>query len=153
MARKETAGPHFTTSSGSCSVDQGTSSAATELNHGRCPVSSHPSTAFLRVPGETREAAWQQPDNQAANRIQECQVCRFVFTNTEAFQNHTADHSLGKNKNCAECGKLFMTSRVLTRHLLLHGEPSFQCGLCGQKFHRKDRLKNHMLAWHFGSQD
>ncbi|XP_054920498.1 uncharacterized protein [Dermacentor andersoni] len=91
MAGKETAGPRFTTSSGSCSVDQGTSSAATDLNRGR-------------VPEETREAAWHQPDNQAANRIKECRVCRFVFTNMEAFQKHAADHLLGKNKNCPECG-------------------------------------------------
>ncbi|XP_065312322.1 uncharacterized protein [Dermacentor albipictus] len=34
MAGKETAGPHFTMSSGSCNVDQGTSSAATDLIHG-----------------------------------------------------------------------------------------------------------------------
>nr|XP_054920764.1 zinc finger protein 2-like isoform X2 [Dermacentor andersoni] len=140
MAMKETAGPHFTMSSGSCSVDLGTSSAATDLNHGR-------------VPEETREAAWHQRENQAADRIQVCRVCRFAFTDREAFQKHAADHLLGKNKNCPECGKLFMASWLLTRHLLSHGEPTFECGLCGQKFYRKDGLKNHMLVWHVGSQD
>ncbi|XP_070382341.1 zinc finger protein 620-like isoform X5 [Dermacentor albipictus] len=39
MAGKETAGPRLTTSSGSCNVDLGTSSAATDLNHGRCTSS------------------------------------------------------------------------------------------------------------------
>ncbi|XP_075527607.1 uncharacterized protein LOC142559821 [Dermacentor variabilis] len=131
MAGKETAGPHLKMSSGSCNVDQGTS----------------------RVPGETREAAWQQPDNQAANRIQVCHVCRFAFTNTEAFQKHAADHSLGTNHSCSKCGKLFVTAATLRRHLLLHGEPSFQCRLCGKTFHRKDGLKSHMLALHFDSQD
>ncbi|XP_054920741.1 uncharacterized protein [Dermacentor andersoni] len=78
-------------SGGSCNIAEGTSSAATDLDQSG-------------VPEELREAAWHQRDNQAANRIQECRVCRFVFTNTETFRKHAADHSLGKNKNCPECG-------------------------------------------------
>nr|XP_054920185.1 putative zinc finger protein 840 [Dermacentor andersoni] len=140
MAGKEIAGPHITMSSGSCSADQGTSTAATDLNHGR-------------VPEETREAAWHQRENPAANRIHKCHVCRCLFTNMEAFEKHAADHSLGKSKNCPERGKSFMTSWLLTRHLLSHGEPPFECGLCSPNFYRKDGLKSHMLAWHVGSQD
>nr|XP_054920200.1 zinc finger protein 596-like [Dermacentor andersoni] len=140
MAGKETVRPYFTMSGCNCNVGEGTSSAASDLD-------------ISRVRGETREAARHLPDNQAANRNQECHVCRFGFTDTEAFQKHTADHSLGKNHNCSECGKLFVSTETLRRHLLLHGETSFECGLCKKTFYRKDGLKNHMLVWHIGSQD
>ncbi|XP_075527271.1 zinc finger protein PLAGL2-like [Dermacentor variabilis] len=118
-------------SSSSCNVDQGTS----------------------RVPEETREAASQQRDNQAANRIQECQVCGFGFTDAKAFQKHAADHWLGKNYNCPECGKLFMKNYQLTRHLSTHGEPSFECGVCGKKFYSIDARRFHMISCHVGVQD
>ncbi|XP_054920737.1 uncharacterized protein [Dermacentor andersoni] len=187
MAGKDTAGPHFTTSSGSCSVDLGTSSATTDLNHGRksppprsvrdeatvageetarpyftissghCNLAHGTSSApsdldKSRFPEETREAAWQQRENQAANRIQECSVCRFVFTDTKAFQKHAADHLLGKNY-CYECGKLFMKPWDVKRHLRTHGEPSFECSVCGQKFYSVDARKYHMLSCHVGVED
>ncbi|XP_075527270.1 zinc finger protein PLAGL2-like [Dermacentor variabilis] len=140
MAGKETARPFSTMSGGSCSIGDGTSSAATDLDFGR-------------VPEETREAAWHQRENQAANRIQECQVCGFGFTDAKAFQKHAADHLLGKNHNCPECGKLFMKNYQLTRHLSTHGEPSFECGVCGKKYSTKDYCKRHMLSCRVGAQD
>ncbi|XP_075527276.1 uncharacterized protein LOC142559581 [Dermacentor variabilis] len=183
MAGKETARPFSTMSGGSCSIGDGTSSAATGLDKSG-------------VPAETREVAWQQRENQAANRIQECHVCRFAFTNTAAFQKHTADHSLGKKHNCSECGKLFVSASKLTRHLVvhgghgmeafenhahdpslgkthncsdcgkqfqrpwdlarhlrMHGEPSFECGVCGKTFYTKDGHETHMSLFHVGAQD
>nr|XP_054920497.1 putative zinc finger protein 840 isoform X2 [Dermacentor andersoni] len=140
MAGKETAGPRFTTSSGSCSVDQGTSSAATDLNRGR-------------VAEETREAPCQQRENQAANRILQCHVCRFAFTDMEAFENHAYNHSLGKNHNCSKCGKLFMKNWQLTSPLGTHGEPSIECGVCGKKFYTKDGRKKHVRSCRVGAQD
>ncbi|XP_072141722.1 uncharacterized protein [Dermacentor andersoni] len=106
-----------------------------------------------RVPEETREAAWQQRENQATNRMQECHVCRFGFTDAEAFQKHAADHSLGKNHSCPECGKLFKTRWHLTRHLGTHGEPSFECRVCGKKYYTKGGRTRHMLSCRVGAQD
>nr|XP_054920488.1 putative transcription factor Ovo-like 1 isoform X1 [Dermacentor andersoni] len=140
VARKETARPYFTMSSGHCNLAQGTSSAPSDLDESR-------------VPEETREAAWQQRENEAAKGMQMCHVCRFAFTDTEAFQKHTADHLLGKTNNCSECGTLFKKPWNLKRHLLSHGEPSFECGVCGKKYCRKDDLEKHMVAWHVGAQD
>nr|XP_054920184.1 zinc finger protein 418-like isoform X2 [Dermacentor andersoni] len=140
MAGKETARPYLTMSGGSCNIAEGTSSAATDLDKSG-------------VPEETREAAWHQRENQAAERIQECRVCRFAFTDAEAFEKHTADHMLGKTHNCSEFGKLYMTSGNLTRHLRTHAERSFECSVCGQKFYSKDSCKNHMVACRVGAQD
>ncbi|XP_054920485.1 uncharacterized protein [Dermacentor andersoni] len=106
-----------------------------------------------RVPEETSEAAWHQQENQATNRIQECHVCGFGFTDAEAFQKHAADHSLGKNHSCPECGKLFKRHWPLTRHLGTHGEPSFECGVCGKKYYTKDGRKRHMLSCRVGAQE
>nr|XP_054920766.1 zinc finger protein 2-like isoform X3 [Dermacentor andersoni] len=139
MTGKETARPYLTMSGGSCYVDQGASSAAPDLDFGR-------------VPGETREASGQQRENQATNTIQECHVCRFGLTDTEAFQKHAANHSLGKNHNCSECGKLFVSASKLTRHLGIHREPSVECSVCGEKFRTKDSRRQHMYAYHVGSQ-
>ncbi|XP_075527268.1 zinc finger X-chromosomal protein-like isoform X2 [Dermacentor variabilis] len=137
MARKERARPYFTMSGGSCNM---ASSAASDLDNSR-------------VPEETREAAGHQRENQAANRIQECHVCRFAFTETEAFEKHTADHSLGKSNNCSECGRLFKKPWNLKRHLRTHGEPSFECGVCGKRYCRKEDLEKHVLVRHVGAQD
>nr|XP_054920742.1 zinc finger protein 80-like [Dermacentor andersoni] len=140
MAGKETVRPYLTMSGGSCDVDQGASSAATDLDFGR-------------VPEETREAAWQQRENQAANRIHKCHVCLFGFTDAEAFQKHAADHSLGKNHHCSKCGKLFMQNYQLTRHSGTHGEPSFECDVCGKKYHTKGTCRRHMRSCRIGAQD
>nr|XP_054920786.1 zinc finger protein 2-like [Dermacentor andersoni] len=139
VARKETARPYFTMSSGHYNLAQGTSSAPYDLDE-------------CRVPGGTRQAAFHQRDNQVASRIQQCGVCRFVFTDTKAFQQHAAHHLLGKN-NCYECGKLFMKPCDVKRHLRMHGEPSFECSVCGQKFYSVDERKYHMLSCHVGVED
>nr|XP_054920500.1 zinc finger protein 500-like [Dermacentor andersoni] len=140
MAGKEPARPYFTMSGGSFKVDQAASSAASDLDNSR-------------VSEETRDAAWHQRGNQAAARIQECRVCRFAFTDAEAFEKHTADHMLGKTHNCPECGKLYMASGNLTSHLRTHAEPSFECSVCGQKFYNRASRRNHMVACHVGAQD
>ncbi|XP_075527275.1 zinc finger protein SNAI1-like [Dermacentor variabilis] len=140
MADKETGRPYFTMSGGSCNVDQGAYSAATDLDFGR-------------VPEEAREAASQQRENQAANRIQHCHVCRFAFTNMRAFENHAYDHWLGKNHNCSDCGKLFNRPWNLTRHLRTHGEESFKCGVCGKTFYTKNGHQNHVFVFHVSAQD
>nr|XP_054920495.1 zinc finger protein 559-like [Dermacentor andersoni] len=139
VAWKETPRAYFTMSSGHYSLAQGTSCAPSDLDE-------------PRVPEETREAAWHQRVNQAANRIQECRVCWFAFTDTDAFEKHTADHVLGKTYNCSDCGKLFKRPSHLTRHLRTHGESSFPCSVCGKKFHTVDGRRNHMYAYHVVSQ-
>nr|XP_050023138.2 zinc finger protein 556-like [Dermacentor andersoni] len=140
MAGKETARPYLTMSGGSCTVDQGASSAAPDLDFGR-------------VPEETREAAWQQRENQAANRILQCHGCRFAFTDMEAFKNHACDHSLEKTHNCSDCGKLFKTPWGLAMHSRTHREQSLECGVCGKTFHTKDGHETHMFLFHVGAQD
>ncbi|XP_054920494.1 zinc finger protein weckle-like [Dermacentor andersoni] len=140
VAQKETARPYFTMSSGHYNLAQGTSSAPSDLDESR-------------VPEETREAGWQQRGNQAANIIEECRICGFALADMEDFEKHAADHLLGKSNICSQCGKLFAHPWLLTRHLRTHGEPSFECGVCGKKFYRKDVRKKHMLARHAGAQD
>ncbi|XP_065312304.1 zinc finger protein 555-like isoform X2 [Dermacentor albipictus] len=188
MAGKETARPYLTMSGGSCNVDQGTSSAASDLdNSGKSPPpwsvrdeatvarkgtarpyftmsSGHynlaPGTSSAppyldgsRVPEETGEAAWQQRENPAANRVHKCDVCQFGFTDAEALEEHVFDHWLGKNHNCSKCGKLFAHNYHLTRHLGTHGEPSFECGVCGKKYHTKGACRKHMRSCRVEAQD
>ncbi|XP_070382451.1 zinc finger protein 121-like [Dermacentor albipictus] len=127
-------------SGGSCNVGQAASSAASDLDNSR-------------VSEETREAARQQRENQAANRILQCPVCRIAFTDVEAFKNHACDHSFEKTLNCFDCGKLFKTHWGLTRHLRTHGEPFYVCGVCGKIFPTKDGHETHMFLFHAGAQD
>ncbi|XP_075527279.1 uncharacterized protein LOC142559583 [Dermacentor variabilis] len=140
MAGKEADRPYFTMSGGSCNVDQSASSAASDLNQGSAPE-------------ETREAAWHQREYLAAIGIQECHLCGFAFTDMAAFRNHADDHSLGKKHCCPQCGKLFMRPHLLASHLGTHGEPSFECGVCGKKFYTKDGQRRHMRSCRVGAQD
>lgn len=140
MADKEAIRPFFTMSGGSCNLAQSTSSAATDLDNGR-------------VPEETTEAERHQGENQAANIIQECELCGFAFPNAKAFQNHIADHLLGKDKQCSVCGKLFMDTTHHAEHYRVHtGEQPFECSVCGKKLSYKSSLKKHMLVYHKSAQ-
>ena len=45
----------------------------------------------------------------------------------------------------AGCDKVFEQKRVLTRHILTHGEVRFPCINCDKVFGCKDRVKRHQL--------
>ncbi|XP_075527272.1 zinc finger protein 579-like [Dermacentor variabilis] len=138
MAGKETTRPYSTMSGGSCSIGDGTSSAATGLDKSG-------------VPEETRKAAWQQRENQTANIILQCPGCRFASSDMEALKNHACGFKT--THNCSVCGRQFKTPWSLTRHLHTHSEPSFVCGVCGKTFHTKDGYETHMSLFHLGAQD
>ncbi|XP_072141574.1 uncharacterized protein [Dermacentor andersoni] len=140
VARNETARPYFTMSSGHCNVAQSTSSAPSDLDESR-------------VPEETGEAAWNQRENQAATREQVRRLCGFLFAHMGAFQEHTADHLLGKRQTCPVCGKLFMFHYLLKRHIPTHGLESLACGVCGKKIYDKGILMKHTLPCNVGTQD
>ena len=46
----------------------------------------------------------------------------------------------------AGCDKVFDQKRVLTRHILTHGDVRFLCVNCDKVFGRKDRVKRHQLV-------
>lgn len=46
--------------------------------------------------------------------------------------------------HCMHCNKRYSTERSLQRHLLIHNEKKFVCGVCNMKFFRHDRLKSHV---------
>ncbi|XP_054920484.2 uncharacterized protein [Dermacentor andersoni] len=106
-----------------------------------------------RVPEETGEAAWNQRENQAATREQVRRLCGFLFAHMGAFQEHTADHLLGKRQTCPVCGKLFMFHYLLKRHIPTHGLESLACGVCGKKIYDKGILMKHTLPCNVGTQD
>lgn len=49
---------------------------------------------------------------------------------------------------CFTCGKKFMSSALLKRHLAAHGDRKWICEKCGRAFRRQDNLHNHRLKVH-----
>ncbi|XP_068426954.1 zinc finger protein 550-like [Clinocottus analis] len=51
-----------------------------------------------------------------------------------------------KKLSCSFCGKGFVFSRDMRRHVLIHtGEKPFSCSVCGKKFTRGQSLKEHFI--------
>ncbi|XP_070545724.1 gastrula zinc finger protein XlCGF26.1-like [Ptychodera flava] len=107
-----------------------------------------------------------------SNGVFECDVCKHVFSNRIALNNHKNTHIERKFKCsycdlrftkqgiksnhekhshskvsavCTECGETFDTRTHMSNHLkIVHSEHKFRCSYCDKKFYSKTDLKTHL---------
>uniref|UniRef100_A0A3Q2D354 C2H2-type domain-containing protein n=2 Tax=Cyprinodon variegatus TaxID=28743 RepID=A0A3Q2D354_CYPVA len=100
-----------------------------------------PPASSVRTPSQRRP-----PRNGAAfsKELQMCSVCRLVFPNTAALEQHQQVHTGERPYTCPQCGKGFAQPNNLRVHLLVHtGERRYRCTLCGKSFISSSHLKRH----------
>ncbi|XP_064079261.1 zinc finger protein 341-like isoform X2 [Macrobrachium nipponense] len=118
-------------------------------------------------------SVYPQPKKPVGTSFSRCPKCMNKYASNEALEHHlrTSSH----HYPCKLCGKVFMSERLLRRHLRVHGtvnlytcsictkefkseyslklhqlihtgEKPFECQVCKTAFNRKDKLKRHMLT-------
>lgn len=82
----------------------------------------------------------------------ECPICCKVFTKNFYLENHKRVHSGERPFNCKTCGKDYIQSGHLHKHMKTHTVKYFKCELCDKEFMEKNNLKAHMKTHPMQSQ-
>merc|ERR1719319_1469772 len=78
-----------------------------------------------------------------------CQHCGKIFLDSRDLKQHLLVHTGEKPFVCDVCSKAFSTSANLKVHSTIHtGETRFKCSVCLHGFRQLILLKNHMLKKH-----
>ncbi|GFY58001.1 zinc finger protein 569 [Trichonephila inaurata madagascariensis] len=83
----------------------------------------------------------------------QCKICLKSFNKKGDLRNHKIGHDNLEEKICRVCSQKCHDHLSLSRHLMTHGQPPYECPRCVSKFSRlADRsthLENHVLRCEF----
>lgn len=78
-----------------------------------------------------------------------CQLCEISFKSRGELVQHTSDSHVNSEGKfiCWKCEKFWAKSQPFREHLrYAHGQMKHECGECGKKFTRSDKLQQHILS-------
>ncbi|KAL3841713.1 hypothetical protein ACJMK2_019819 [Sinanodonta woodiana] len=79
--------------------------------------------------------------------LQECSVCKKIFTDANRLKRHFRSHSGERPFKCEECGKAFTQACHLMRHKDAHAQlRPYKCECCEKFFTQSAHLKRHRLV-------
>uniref|UniRef100_A0A182KBC7 Protein krueppel n=1 Tax=Anopheles christyi TaxID=43041 RepID=A0A182KBC7_9DIPT len=91
--------------------------------------------------------AGNAPHTPPSSKIYSCSKCPKRFLSKVSLRAHQATHPVEANARlyeCPACKKQIISKREYDRHLQTHSElKPFDCGTCGKRFSRKDKLHRH----------
>ncbi|XP_063407539.1 PR domain zinc finger protein 15-like [Mytilus trossulus] len=85
--------------------------------------------------------------------VSQCPKCSKYFEN-DLFDDHPCDVEESKEEEstakymCHLCGKNFVSTSNLNKHMKVHGDKSISCPYCDKKFHYPEYLKVHIAGVH-----
>lgn len=88
-----------------------------------------------------------------ASFVTKCSKCEKYFSN-EMFDAHECTEveppleCSSANYVCHFCGKNFVSTSNLNKHIRVHGEKNIECPYCDKKFHYPEYLKTHIAGVH-----
>ena len=102
---------------------------------------AHKAHLFLHVKN-LHEMANQEKDKM-------CDHCGKTFkTRSQLVLHVRSAHDTSRDFVCTQCGKAFKIQSSLNHHMKFHEEKSFECEICGKKFHTFAMQSRHMKHIH-----
>lgn len=97
---------------------------------------------------------YQNHMNTHLDFLTQCLKCN-QFIETQIYDEHECENiepSVGDESEakyvCHFCGKNFVSTSNLNKHIKVHGEKNIECEFCGKKFHYPEYLKVHIAGVH-----
>ena len=97
---------------------------------------------------------YQNHMNTHLDFLTQCSKCN-QFIETQIYDEHecenvepTVEDESGAKYVCHFCGKNFVSTSNLNKHIKVHGEKNIECEFCGKKFHYPEYLKVHIAGVH-----